>query len=464
MNHPLEDSSGSPIANMPTRSKTRVAGNQSVPGLSLTYGHQRRDNLSFESFVYNGNYFPIQRKIGTTSSIQYQTGKDGAFRPCTQETYYYVPRPVADQVYMWDSSAFSPANTKYPGVQVSGLSRYFHQKTYSSFLTYVNAAVTTAVDNIGWNSLGQQALNAMMPSFADGNSLVNFLLELKDFRRLMQYATGNISKRISLMEALFSFSRSDSTLKKLSKGYLSYQFGWRPLFNDIVSLYSTLVKLDHRIRMIKKQANTDLQKHYSILVAGTSLNQSTPYNSGNLLTPGSPWYSGFRGRTKVVQEACEGVRYNATLRYRYPLPKELTGIGGRTKALLDSLGVAGNPAIIWNAIPWTFVVDWVVNVGKFLNGLRVDNIRFQTEIRDFCHSAVMTRNTSYFVQVDQGFSDASNNMSYYPGPWILTDTCRHRRYVRRKGIPNFLTSMQVSGLNSREFTLAGALVGANKRK
>jgi hypothetical protein len=53
---------------------------------------------------------------------------------------------------------------------------------------------------------------------------------------------------------------------------------------------------------------------------------------------------------------------------------------------LDLLGVRLDPSIVWNAIPFTFVVDWVVDVGSFLGSFARDNYPIETRITDFCHS------------------------------------------------------------------------------
>jgi hypothetical protein len=41
---------------------------------------------------------------------------------------------------------------------------------------------------------------------------------------------------------------------------------------------------------------------------------------------------------------------------------------------------------VWNAIPFSFVVDWVVDVGSFLGTFARDNFPIDTVITDFCHS------------------------------------------------------------------------------
>lgn len=44
------------------------------------------------------------------------------------------------------------------------------------------------------------------------------------------------------------------------------------------------------------------------------------------------------------------------------------------KAILDSLGFELNPGIVWEAIPFSFVVDWFFDVGGFLNRYKFDTL------------------------------------------------------------------------------------------
>lgn len=44
------------------------------------------------------------------------------------------------------------------------------------------------------------------------------------------------------------------------------------------------------------------------------------------------------------------------------------------RVLLDSLGFELNPKIIWDAIPFTFVIDWFFGVGSWLERFKIDTL------------------------------------------------------------------------------------------
>jgi hypothetical protein len=345
----------------------------------------------------------------------------------------------------------------------SGIQRYCHQRTYNQYLAAIGT-VSQPLDSLDWGSHAQQALDTMMPSFNSGNSLVNFILELKDFKKLFLSTTSQFVSKLGVFRAALGYDHWNKPMAKLSKSYLSYSFAWRPLWSDLTKLIDTLSTFDAKLQALIKGANTDLQKHFRKTITGTATSASQYFYSGDLTSPGNNGSSGAAGRTRVYLSDSKDIEFNATLRYRYPLPQELLSASGRAKAYLQALGVQVNPAIVWNAIPFSFVVDWVVNVSSWLNQFRVDNIRFKTEIRDFCYSASFTRSVRYTTQsVLYGITSNSNVKTATWGSEQDTDACLIRSYRRKVGIPNVLQSMQTSGLDWREFSLGGALARANRR-
>lgn len=401
-----------------------------------------------------------QRLFGTMGNLSYETGRDGRFRPCDHVQRVFTAYPIPDDIIYCQPM---PNGWGYRTCAVSGLQRSNWGRFYSQYQSAC-VGLTLNAATIDWNGLSQQAISAMMPSFGGQNSLINSLIELRDFRRLAASLATKSQRWLTVLKAVVGYRNKRKPLSNLSSAYLAYSFAWKPLYNDLVSLVSTLVSFEQRYRELVAQANTDLQKHFSVLVSGTSFPEDVYYSSGDQ-GPQGGWIGPARPKTRhrVRRDACEGVLFKATLRYRYPLPPELTTAGGKARAFLDALGIAGDPAIVWNAIPWTFVIDWVVNVGRWLSQMRVDNIRFKTEIRDYCCSAVVTRNVVYEQQQARSIHSPDNVITYVWGPWVATDHCRARHYIRRRGLPNLLSAMQTSGLNWREFSLAGALLSANSK-
>jgi hypothetical protein len=229
----------------------------------------------------------------------------------------------------------------------------------------------------------------------------------------------------------------------------------------VVSLLKEVSGFYAKYRELVENAGKPVQRHWQTTVFGTAQSESYPYTDYVGTTPNQTVYGDFnyRVRTQVVAEANAGIQYNATIRMRYEIPPELSAVGGQAKAWLDLLGVSRNPAVLWNAIPFSFIIDWVVNVGRFLDRHRLDNIQFKTEINDFCHSAKLLKRVRFDLSANRKTAGGAN-YSFYP--WITTDTAEIVRYERKKGLPDLTLAIQTSGLNAREISLGGALIGAKK--
>nr|WEU70964.1 MAG: maturation protein [Hangzhou steitz-like virus 6] len=298
-----------------------------------------------------------------------------------------------------------------------------------------------------------QAMSAMLPSLQGETNLVNFLIELKDFKHIAQ----TIMSKASLLQNAKAFMgiRTHNS-KKLSSAYLQWKFAWRPLFNDLYNLWHSYEAYLVRLQEVVRRRNTPQQRYWGrnldVAIGNDTLILGGTTSSG---TVGS-----FTGSVNYRIEEYDPApaRYSATMRYRYTMPNWLVSQAYNSwRGEADALGLNRNPATIWNAVPFTFIVDWVVNVGQFLERLRVDNIdlRSRTEVLDFCHSVKARRKLRFRVMP----------LNKWPGGGLLPAGPDYQTYAygetsyycRRVAVPN-LYNIQISGLNATELALGGALL------
>lgn len=455
---------------MPKKSKPYATQVYTVPNVILKF--EKNNGNVVNSFAVP--QVPLlTRRLGASSTIIDQTGNDGRFRPVTHTSESYDAVPVGSlQNYQFSAYRQShlPNSFKYchawnvlPGV---------HSKRYITFTAAV-ASTSNSLSAVDWNYLAVAALQATLPSFHTQNSLVNFLLELKDFRSVVKLIGSRFGQKLDRIRAfrlkdpftgnyrtVMSSIPKDKTLKWLSKRYLEYNFGWRPLYRDVVSLLKEISGFTAKYKELVENAGKPVQKHWRTIVPGTAVDESRPsFNDvGETVTTSYEGSWAYKAKYQVVSEPSPGILYNATVRLRYKIPPELLAVGGQAKAWLDLLGVSRNPAVLWNAIPFSFIVDWIINVGAKLDRLRLDNIEFKTEILDFCHSAKLKRRVRYDLAV---FNQNAAGV-YYAMPYVTTDSCEIVHYQRKTGYPSISLALQTSGLSLREFSLAGALFGAGR--
>jgi len=165
------------------------------------------------------------------------------------------------------------------------------------------------------------------------------------------------------------------------------------------------------------------------------------YEGGKYPTSSSPYYA-YDIRRTVEWETVPV--YHATMRFKYALP-DMSLIDNQIKAILDALGARWNPAIVWNAIPLSFLVDWIVGVGEFLEGLSVDNLEIPVVIEDFCHSVKYSTHATV------------DNIDY--GVRLGVSRYIHTYYERRQAIPAMVqTTLRSRGVTKRKVIIGSSLI------
>jgi hypothetical protein len=202
-------------------------------------------------------------------------------------------------------------------------------------------------------------------------NLVNFLLELKELK--MFYP--NLRKTIRNLKKLLRHKGNSwsSTLAKTNKlqtlgdvvssGYLEFAYGAGAFVRDVLSLWQTF---------------SNFEKKYKGFISGMGVRKSS-YNRDNPVYPVPP---NQRFNRLIEGVDCEvQVNYQwlndpyscVSSQYRY-FSQAMSQWDSRTLFALEKLGTVPDPAIIWNAIPLSFILDWVYPVGEWLSKRKYDMV------------------------------------------------------------------------------------------
>lgn len=146
----------------------------------------------------------------------------------------------------------------------------------------------------------------------------------------------------------------DSLLAKFGSANLSYQFGIKPLVNDLLGLLNFSDEVAKRQKELDALANSGLRRKRQ-LWSGSSVTshaqflQSVGYNVGNC------------GCAKTTAWNMWGfVEW-------FPIDKLALMKADRRALARDAvLGLTIDFSTAWNAIPWSWLIDWCSNVGDIL--------------------------------------------------------------------------------------------------
>lgn len=386
---------------------------------------------------------------------------------------YYLPYVVA-----WPNTGDRYWSGRFPTyfgwVQHSGLGHVMSTKLLYNPQSDGSFVITPP--NI--EDLKQRALKSIMPGIRSNMSLINSILELKDFkgevkavRRLSKSLWSMVTKlppdmwvRLPARAITQKWKAYIARLKKMSGGqlasvsarelasnYLQWKFAIAPLISDVAAVRRSLASLEKSVNRIITNEGKVRTGHWS--TGQESLSGEIRKSSFNLGPPLNPYLSVTSELTAQTGPAV--TTFHCEVRYNYNL-LDYQREHARTLSLLDQLGVNVNPAIIWNAIPFSFVVDWVLDVQSFLDQFKLSNMRPVINVLGALWSARYERST-----------DWEKSHTAPPGVDCTTRISMPRineeAYIRTLFMPGY-SSLLASGLSSSEFTLGAALVIARNRR
>jgi hypothetical protein len=94
------------------------------------------------------------------------------------------------------------------------------------------------------------------------------------------------------------------------------------------------------------------------------------------------------------------------MKYVYTAP-DLLEWCDKLKAILDILGLRLTPSKIWEAIPFSFVVDWFIRIGDFLEQNEEPLVKAQVTVLDYVisHKTSQTSEREWKWRANQAGTD-----------------------------------------------------------
>lgn len=227
-------------------------------------------------------------------------------------------------------------------------------------------------------------------------SLYVALREAKDLNRMLsttaklnalQYQKTDAYKtvfddlgRSSLVHTGARISTKKMGPPNVAEQFLNHQFGWAPFLKDLGQFYQTWVNADDHIRRItmengqwvRKKVRVEKAKEHSV-ISQTQMAPSSSYalpcfpaSMPGYFFTAPPYYDVVEDKTTTI---------NAVGKFRFYRPEfditlpDYTSAWNQVMRYVKIYGLSVNPYHVWQATPWSWLVDWVSNVGAFVERL-----------------------------------------------------------------------------------------------
>lgn len=305
------------------------------------------------------------------------------------------------------------------------------------FLQYFDAGGKfPSVPNITDAVAATIALSRLNPSKPKVNAW-NFVYELKDIPQMMRQAGKYMVKygknpKANWPKDLKGFRDIKADL---GDAYLSWTFGWDALFRDLGSLLDLLYGLDATMR------NLDRLSHGSLRRRTTVLDVSVPFTVNNAFYCGPLYQAVTRLNLQLRMNRKKWVRV------LYKPSQATLAMLDTDRASLARRLIYGHDLhydTVWNALPWTWLVDWCTTAGDYLAAKRNT---LQVEVADV---AIMTNTTC----VMEGFSFTN------PYPDSVFAPNAHYKWdqkIRVKGANGPVVNSNIQILDVRQLAILGSL-------
>jgi len=250
-------------------------------------------------------------------------------------------------------------------------------------------------------------------------SIPNFLADIDDVRTLFQ-----------------AWKKSVSLAKNVAGGYLNYKFGWKPTIGDLTDAVLGVRELQRKLKQFKALYGQVIHERKVLLNSTTEKSGIVDVASDN----------------RYVWKATLKQKVESFIYYSPQHIAALNDFDEKIRGIIDTLGFELNPRIIWDALPFTFVIDWFFNVGKQLERFKIDALELPILYTDsFLQYKQELKIESYLI------SDKNNNVSsttFWPS-WITTEDC----FVRFPILPDasVLTDLGFRAPTKNQWTLLAAL-------
>ena len=158
------------------------------------------------------------------------------------------------------------------------------------------------------------------------------------------------------------------SLKKAADHWLNHQFGWLPFVSDLRKFYRTWHNADRMIQQIRAQNGQWQWRGGSVSTSSDSslvfdTNITNPSNSYMSPALGDLYYAtGLPSIGRQTLTRITGQKVWFAGRFRYYIPNVGTVQWSET-AKQKLFGADVTPSLVWELTPWSWLIDWVSNVG-----------------------------------------------------------------------------------------------------
>jgi len=266
----------------------------------------------------------------------------------------------------------------------------------------------------------------------------------------------------SMIGSLFGRARTVKDIfREGGNEYLNAQFGWVPLLRDVQRLAETASRSRQLLEQYERDVTRLIRRRYHFDPTTETTSGRTMSTGSYAFMPGTPLAAlttsnvkpyGVLDQVEEVNQITTKSWFSGGFRYYFPDVSEGLEYFARIEREANTLlGTRLDPEVLWNLQPWTWLIDWFVNVGDMMSNtsaIMADGLVMQygylMETKTITQRVTMP---GIFIQTEAGFQRSH-------GPWSVTRSSV--RKARVKASP-FGFGLNPDSFSESQWAILGAL-------
>lgn len=226
------------------------------------------------------------------------------------------------------------------------------------------------------NAMGATAIARCSPTQQYASAFAGIKEAMKDG---LPDIPGVSKTRIESTLRDFERKKASGAIKGTAEEYLNVVFGWSPLLSDISNIYNSVTNWDARVEQFRRDAGQVVRRTYRFPSERPSVSEfkyTRDNSTWEASQPGLALWNAAPGANANTQNMIQvsslkrDTWFSGAFTYHIPDGDGYIDKMRRKSQELDlMLGLSLTPESIWNASPWTWLVDWFVNAGDVITNI-----------------------------------------------------------------------------------------------
>lgn len=372
----------------------------------------------------------------------------------------HYERPVqfvgGGEYFRWFSSAYPPSNGEVRSYYSGQFTRPFIPTGIANYMIpLVNEAKSltsmgsssTFLSPDDLSSLGNRAYSRLRPK-VEKAGLAQAVIELRDVPKMLRTSARGFKDLFLTLGGVGSLSMISP--KRISDHYINHMFGWRPFVKDLTDTVDVCINFDHYAEQASRSNGkwrrkffTEIETQSDTLAYSENDWKIAPAPFGQALGIGAKAHYTIRkvSKTRVWYEGLfrsyrpefdKRVKMHPTLR--------------KLRQALTLLGANINPVLVWKVTPWSWLIDWFIDVGSTIQ--RIQDIIDQTVVAKYFYLMRTIEEEFHLKQVYTGLDGVASMFEWKYGV--------HSKRRVSSGSP-FAFSLSPVSLNPTQLSILAAL-------